>query len=417
MSHSKPLRVAQPGLLEMSFDPAKFGSNRDLYFRFMKSSAAHLAQLDSFRYVAGFLLKKPGTKFAYDPAPVVGPDIIEEDLTEYKKSHVRYRVEVGNQLISLHGYIWGCLGPATKGKLEVHALVQDNDLKQPHRDKVHTLLKALFLVCTTQEGASEARLKVLAMRDFVSVKQEEDEPLAEYLDRVDSMVDTLSDHALEISEEEKTLAAIDGLNSKLASHKASILHASAVSADGLPKTFSKLNAAIQKIDVNLVNGGGISAFAVQSSRRGKPPVKGGAQSKDKDDAKFIDTLKSEKEGLKKQLLAKDKVINELREENAKLKGKADEATDRKRDRDRERSPPARGDRRDDKKKVRFEPRKSEKHDTDDEQQRRFPAGKGGKNQPRPIKAMSSDYRRSSRPSSPDSDSSFDSRGWTDDEDE
>lgn len=417
MSLSKPLPTA-PGMLEMSFDPTTFGNNRNLYLRHMRSTSAHLSQLDNYRYVASLLLKKPGTKFVYDPAPVLGADVSEEDLPEYKKNHVKYRLEAKAQLRSLHSYIWGFLGPATTGKLKAHALVLDNDLHLPSSEQVHTLLKALFLVCTTQDGVSEARMKVMAMRDFVTVKQEGDEPLAEFLDRLESLVETLKDHGYAISDEEMTLAAIEGLNHKLTSHKSAILHAATVSTTGLPKTFSALNESIQKIDANLVNGGGISAFAVQSGKGGKPPAKTGGQPKEYvgDEARYIATLKSDRDRLQKQVQAKDKVISELREENAKLKGKADEAADRKRGRDRERSPPVRGDRHDDKKKVRFEPRKSEKYDTDNEEQRKLPAGKGGKNQPRPIKAMSSDHRRSSR-SSPDPDSSFDSRGWTDDEDE
>lgn len=405
MSNSKAT-LSAPLTLELSFDQKSFGDNRAAYHAFMKRASAELAKLEHFKYVADFLNKRAGTKFAKNPPPKLSAEITEDLLPDFKKSYVKYCIDVKDQLERLYVFIWECLGPNTRARLEANALVLTNDLKVTDGSKIHDLLLALFTVCITQVGVEDQVAKIAALRNLVNVKQG-DESFATYIVNTKSKQDSVVDLGYNISEAEVVYAILDGANSTLAPHRSAILSAASASAKGLPTTISELNTVIQKVDANFVNGGGVSAFAVQVDKGSKRRIE--ERPAQKDDRAF-EACKNEKEKLKKQVAAKDKIIAELREENRKLKGKADEADVRgRRDRDngqgRDRSPPPRDDRRGGK-KVKFEGRVG--NDGKDSQ-RRFPPGHGGKNQPtgktptKAIKAMSS---RSGHAT--DVDSSFDS---------
>lgn len=283
----------------------------------------------SLPLVAGHVLKPLGTPFEFIEAPKVGKMyrgnmVTKALLPQVTSGHVKYLMAASDQIIALQNKILGCLGQNIKTMLECNTIYVENQLSVAGEGKLHLLLQAIQVVCSTREGGTRETLTADLLTDIANLRMGK-LGFSEYCEVVRAQCDAARASGFGISEAQEVVFVVRGLERDFLPIKEALESAAAVSGNGLPTTRAALRAAAVRIEATL--GNKVSAFSAkvedQSKRRGW----------DKDEKAIFDEgfRKGAKKGdariavLEEELAAAKLAIAELEKAAAKAQKQADKA--------------------------------------------------------------------------------------------
>lgn len=228
----------------------------------------------SLPLVAGHVLKPLGTPFEFIEAPKVGKMyrgnmVTKALLPQVTSGHVKYLMAASDQIIALQNKILGCLGQNIKTMLECNTIYVENQLSVAGEGKLHLLLQAIQVVCSTREGGTRETLTADLLTDIANLRMGK-LGFSEYCEVVRAQCDAARASGFGISEAQEVVFVVRGLERDFLPIKEALESAAAVSGNGLPTTRAALRAAAVRIEATL--GNKVSAFSAkvedQSKRRG-----------------------------------------------------------------------------------------------------------------------------------------------------
>lgn len=242
-----------------------------------RDMTAHAAT--TLPHVASAILLTPGTPFKAETEPKVGSTykgvtVTKALLPSLLAGHVKYRMAVSDQLLALYNLIMSCLGPDTKAMLENQPLYSEHKLNIPGDDKVHLLLKAIHLVCTTREGSTKEAMLVELMDSVINFKMG-NLSFSAYCEQVQARCDAVRVAGVSMSEALEVVIIVRGLERDFLPIKEALEGAAAVTGAGLPQTRADLRSAVVRIEATL--GNQVSAFATRvedQAKKGKKEYAG-----------------------------------------------------------------------------------------------------------------------------------------------
>ena len=225
--------------------------------------------------VASVLLETPGTEFVPEPAPAIGSTykgamVTKALLFPTQQGHVAYLMKASDQLKALHTLVLSSLGHDVKAMLENNTVYIDNKLHIASDCKIHLLLGAIQMVCSTREGSTTEESLASLQEDMINVTMG-NLSFSQYMELVKAQCNAVRATGGTVSEAQEVVYAIRGLGGDFLPIKEALLRAAAIAGTGLPTTRAAFRAAVVRIEATMGTHG--SAFAARVDGRPKLPSK------------------------------------------------------------------------------------------------------------------------------------------------